>query len=104
MSESFKTAKVKLVTIVLPSELSESFIAELRHLGVHGYTSMKADGGGHHGHRVTGFVESANVRIEVLASAEAAKAVFAFVHKRYSQDAVIAFAADVEAYPHDSFA
>ena len=103
MSTATRTAKVKLVTIVLPSELTESFIHELRSLGVNGYTAVKAEGGGHHGRRVTGFVESANVRVEVLADAAVTKAIFAFVEKRYRGDAVIAFAADVEAIPHDKF-
>jgi hypothetical protein len=103
MSTATRTAKVKLVTIVLPSELAESFIHALRDLGVNGYTAVKAEGGGHHGRRVTGFVESANVRVEVLASPAVAKAIFAFVEKRYREDAVIAFVADVEAIPHDKF-
>ncbi|HEY2518096.1 MAG TPA: hypothetical protein VGI39_44810 [Polyangiaceae bacterium] len=103
MVASLRTAKVKLVTVIVPYERVEAFEKDLRHLGIRGYTSMTADGQGHHGPRTSGLFDSANVRFEILARPHDAAGVLGLVDGKYADEAVVAYATDVEAVPATRF-
>jgi hypothetical protein len=104
MSDGFETAKVKLVTIIASFQLGDRIASDLRALGVSGYTRSKADGWGRHGTREYGIIDSANVRIDSLVSSELALRILHAVVANFANQAVVAFAQDVEAVPSGHFA
>ncbi|HTA93797.1 MAG TPA: hypothetical protein VK745_29675 [Polyangiaceae bacterium] len=99
MSEPFETTKVKLVTIVAPYRHGDHIAADLRTIGVGGFTTMSADGWGSHGTRHLGLVDGANARFETLVSAERANEILERVVGAFAHDAVVAFTQDVDAGP-----
>ena len=101
-TDNFEVANVKLVTIIAPYGLGVA--KELRVLGASGYTKSKADGWGIHGARQFGLVDSSNVRFEVLASAAVAKSILQSVARKFDDEAMVAFAQDVQAVPRHHFA
>ena len=103
MSPTAKTASVKLVTIISPSEFAESLAKELLSLGVTGYTWTTAEGRGIHGPRHRGIVE-ANVRLEVVTQPALARKILDLVATTHADDAMLAYAMDVEAVPQKRFA
>ena len=103
MTENFEKAKVKLVTIVASFNVGDRICAELRELGVSGYTRSKVDGWGAHGARKAGFIDGANVRLETLVGAELADKVLRMIAARSADEAVVAFAVDAEAVPSNHF-
>ena len=104
MTDSFETAKVKLVTILASFEFGEQIADELRALGVSGYTKTKADGWGLHGSRQFGIVDGANVRIDILVGAELAQKILRVMVANFADQAMVAFSHDVEAVPIHHFA
>jgi hypothetical protein len=104
MTDDFEVADVKLVTIIAPCGLGDRVAEELRVLGASGYTKAKADGWGIHGARQFGLVESSNVRFDVLAGAAVAKSILQSVAQNFEDEAMVAFAQDVQAVPHRHFA
>jgi nitrogen regulatory protein PII len=104
MSDSARTAKVKLVTVIVPTERLDSFSHDLTKLGITGYTSIKADGHGHHGPRHDGLLDDANIRFEMLVAPSVAQALLQLVEKTYGDDAVVAFAMNVDVVPYKNFA
>ncbi len=92
--------RVKLVTIMAASELWDRLEADLRSLGVHGYTFMSANGRGARGLRQGGWLLAGNIRIETLVTPEKAKAIFDRLLGEYRSDEVAAYVHDVEAIGH----
>jgi nitrogen regulatory protein PII len=103
MPEPFETAKVKLVTIVASHGLGDHIASDLRALGVGGVTKTKADGWGSHGPRQFGLVDGANIRLDMLVSAELAQQILEHVVEKFSDEAVVAFMQTVEAVPRSRF-
>lgn len=103
MSDNRTSKILKLVTLIIPFELSESVLGELATAGVTAYTSTRADGRGLHGPRKNGFLDSANLRVEILTTPAIAAELFAIVTKRYADAAVVAFSMDVDAVPASHF-
>jgi hypothetical protein len=103
MTHQLDTAKVKLVTIIAPFELSERIAKDVRELGASGYTIARVNGWGKAGPRRYGIVDGANVCFEVIANAELAHKVLEYVIAKLSDDAVVAFVRDVEAVPSKHF-
>lgn len=101
--EPSETAQVKLVTIIAPHGLGDHIANDLRALGVNGFTKARADGWGSHGRRQFGLVDSANVRLETLVSAELARDILQKMVTKFSDHAVIAFMQAVEAVPRSRF-
>ena len=88
--------KRKLVTIVTEASLERSLLVELEKLGAHGYTVADVRGKGARGVRNAGFDLTANIRIEIVCTAETADAIATALRERYYDDyAMIMFVADV---------
>jgi hypothetical protein len=104
MSNGLETVQVKLVTIIASFEFGDRIAANLRSLGVGGYTSTKADGWGSHGVREYGAIDGANVRFESLARPELARKILQFIEMNFADQAIVAFAQDVEVVPNRHFA
>ena len=103
MAAAVETASVKLVTILGPITLGDTILAELRELGVTGYTTATAHGWGEHGARQFGLNEEPNIRIDTLVSAEMARAILASIDARAADNGIIAYALDAEAVPRRHF-
>ncbi|MGO8993963.1 MAG: P-II family nitrogen regulator [Polyangiaceae bacterium] len=99
-----QTAKVKLVTIVVPYEFESHLREDLRALGVSGFTIATVNGSGAHGPRRWSILDGANARFDVLASAAIAEQVLARVTKTLDGSPFVAYMRDVEAIPHEHFA
>jgi nitrogen regulatory protein PII len=93
-----------LVTVIVPTERLDSFSRDLTKLGIKGYTSINADGRGHHGSRQRGMLIAANIRFEMLVAPNVAEALLQLVEGAYADDAVVAFAVSVDAVPYKNFA
>jgi hypothetical protein len=103
MTDSFETAGVTLVTIVVPITLADGIVSDLRELGVTGYTTVKANGWGQHGTREFGLNDEPNLRIETLVSAKIARTILALIDAKSSDNGMIAFALYAEAVPRRHF-
>ena len=104
MPNPLATAKLKLVTIIAASEMSDSIEERLRVLGATGYTRVSAEGRGFHGTRRTGVFTLGNVRIETLVRPDQAHLLLEELGTRYADRALTAFSQDVEAIPREHFA
>jgi nitrogen regulatory protein PII len=104
MSTPIKAAKVMLVTIIAGYEMKERISTELSAFGVSGCTVVRADGHGLHGTRKFGFVDGANVRIEVIVLPEFGVRILDLIATSYAGEAVLAYAQDVLAVPSERFA
>jgi hypothetical protein len=97
-------AKVKLVVVTGPFELSEHLAKDFKVLGARGFTTMTVNGSGAHGARKYGILDGANVRFEIVATPALAKKVLDHVTTAFEGQAVVAYALDCEAVPGDHFA
>ena len=104
MPEPTQTAKLKLVIIVGPFELSDQLAADIKRVGASGFTRMRVDGSGAHGPRTYGMVDGANVRIEIVATAALAAKILGHVATTFEGRAVLAYSLDIEAVPVGHFA
>ena len=104
MGTGFETAKVKLLTIVAGSELEQRLERELKADGIVAYTLTRVEGRGLHGIRREGFLDTGNVRIEMLVGAPLAQKILERVANEYRDWPVIAFTHDAEAVPRERFA
>jgi hypothetical protein len=104
MSATIETAKLKLITIIAPSEMSDTIEECLRVLGATGYTLANVEGRGFHGERRTGLFTMGNVRIETLLRPAVAQELLQLLGTRYADRALTAFSQDVEAIPREHFA
>ena len=100
-----ETAKVKLVTIICANEMEDRLARRLQSLGcVHGYTTTQASGRGVHGPRKRGFVDGGNLRIEILMGEAAHAEVMGLLAAEFTEEPLMAFVQDVEAFPREHFA
>ncbi len=94
----------KLLTIVTEAALERELAREIERLGAHGYTITDARGKGGRGIRDAGWEVSANIRIEVICTADTAHAIAAALRERYYNNyAMILFIGDVEVLRPDKF-
>jgi nitrogen regulatory protein P-II 2 len=97
------TAKAKLVTIILGSELMDRLTQTLAELGATGYTSVAVSGRGLHGRRTQNTFDSGNIRFETIVSPSIAEKILEHVESKYVGFEVVAFAHDVDAVPKAHF-
>ncbi len=96
-------SKVKLVTIIIGSEYRNELTDVLPTLGVKGFTFVEVKGRGAHDPRLS-FFDGTNLQIEVLANAEVADRVLAYLETNYlPRVALVAHVADVVAMPAGHF-
>ena len=94
---------LKLVTIVAERLLQERLLAEIKALGVRGYTLTDAHGSGNRGVRASEW-EGLNVKIEIVASPETAARLIEHVAATYFEHhAVIVYQQDVEVVRGDKY-
>ena len=94
----------KLLTIVTEAALEHQLVQEIERLGAHGYTITDARGKGGRGMRNAGWDHSANIRIEVVCTADTAHVIAAALRERYYDNyAMILFISDVEVLRPEKF-
>ena len=94
----------KLLTIVTEAALEHELVGEIERLGAHGHTITDARGKGGRGIRNAGWDFSANIRVEVVCTAETAHAIAAALRERYYDNyAMILFFSDVEVLRPEKF-
>jgi nitrogen regulatory protein PII len=94
----------KLLTIVTEAALEHELVEELERLGAHGYTVTEARGRGARGIRDASWDASANIRVEVVCTADTAHAIAAALRERYYDNyAMILFIGDVEVLRPEKF-
>lgn len=94
----------KLLTVITESALENVLVKDLERLGAHGYTLTDARGKGRRGMRDGAWVESGNIRIEVVCDAVTADALAAYLHAHYYNDyGMILFIADVTVLRPEKF-
>ena len=98
-----ETAQITLVTIIAAFALEERLLADLKALGVTGYTFAGVDGRGHHGRRMRSIVDAGNVRIETLVTPTLARRILKHVVREFSGSSLVAYAHAVEAVPRARF-
>jgi nitrogen regulatory protein PII len=97
------TVKIKLVTMVVSSEMLDRLTVALKALGAAGYTSVGVNGHGLHGARTRNAFDSGNVRLEMLVSPAVADKILEHVATQYAGFDIVAFTHDVEAVPRAHF-
>lgn len=103
LGSDVQTTPAKLLTIVLPLSAELPFLAELRHLGIHGASVSTIRGHGAHGDRPSRW-NPENVRFEVVVPAAQVDPILAFLEERYRPlGPVVAWITDVAAWPSDKF-
>lgn len=94
----------KLLTIVCEAALESTLLGDLESLGARGYTVTDARGKGSRGRRDASWGPLANIRVEVLCSAETARTLCDALRKRYYDNySMILFVADVEVLRPEKF-
>ena len=94
----------KLLTVVTEAALERELLREIVRLGAHGYTVTDAHGQGRRGIRDGGWDFSANIRIDVICTAQTARVIAAALRERYYDNyAMILFIADVEVLRPEKF-
>lgn len=96
-------AHVRLVTIIVASEVQERVKRELLGLGAAGYTVSRVEGHGQHGASKRTLFEDGNIRFEFIVSHALADVVLDHATKLAESVPLIAFAHDVEAVPRANF-
>lgn len=98
-----QTQPAKLLTIVLPMSAEESFLGDLRHLGVHGASVSTIRGHGAHGDRPSRW-NPENVRFDLVVSPAQVDSILAWLEAHYrAAGPVVAWVVDVAAWPADKF-
>ena len=94
----------KLLTIVTEAALEREIVREIERLGAHGYTVTDARGKGGRSIRNADWNLSANIRIEVVCTADTAYAIAAALREHYYDNyAMILFVSDVEVLRPEKF-
>lgn len=94
----------KLLTIVCEAALESSLLRDLETLGARGYTVTDARGKGTRGRRDATWDRHANIRVEVLCTAETASDICEALRERYYDNySMVLFAADVEVLRPEKF-
>jgi hypothetical protein len=102
-AKSTATAKLKLVVVTGPFELSEHLGKDFKQLGARGFTTMTVNGNGTHGPRKYGILDGANVRFEIIATPAMATKLLDHIVTAFEGSAVVAYVLDCEAAPADHF-
>jgi len=103
MPGPLEVARVKLVTIIVPSELRDRVQGDLKTLGASGCTLSNVTGRGLHGVRKASFFDTGNVKIETLVVQEVAERILERIKGQYAEFDTLAYAYDVEAVPREHF-
>lgn len=77
-----KTTNLILLTIIAEDELESRLVADLKKLGVSGYTICTVRGDGHHGLRASHW-EGENIKVEIIVDSNLADAVSEHVARVY---------------------
>jgi nitrogen regulatory protein P-II 2 len=77
-----KTTNLIMLTIIAEDELESRLIADLKSLGVRGYTICTVRGEGHHGLRASQW-EGENIKVAVIVDSAHADAISEHVAKSY---------------------
>jgi nitrogen regulatory protein P-II 2 len=94
----------KLVTIIAPYHARERVLDAIRDLGARGFSVGHVEGAGAHGHRDSGFTDTKNLVITVVASEALARKILTWVEEELTPvHAAIAYSADVLAVPGEHF-
>ena len=94
----------KLLTVVTEAALEHELVREIERLGAHGYTITDARGKGHRGIRDAGWEVNANIRLDVVCTADTAHTIAAALRERYYDNyAMILFIGDVEVLRPEKF-
>ena len=94
----------KLLTVVTEAALETTLVAEIEAVGARGYTITDARGKGSGGRRDATWAPHANIRLEVLCSAETALALCAALRERYSEHySMVLYVSDVDVVRPDKF-
>ena len=94
----------KLLTVVTEAALEDTLVRDIEALGARGYTITDARGKGGQGKRDATWAPHANIRLEVLCSADTAVAICAALRERYSDNySMVMFVGDVEVLRPDKF-
>ena len=97
------TTPAKLLTIVLPLSAEEPFLADLRHLGIHGASVSTIRGHGAHGDRPSRW-NPENVRFEVVVASAQVDQILGLLGGKYrATGPVVAWVVDVAAWPGEKF-
>lgn len=78
-----KTTNLILLTIIAEDELESRLVADLKKLGVIGYTIHTVRGDGHHGLLRASHWEGDNIKIEIIVDNTLADAVSEHIAKEY---------------------
>ena len=93
-----------LLTIVTEAALEHDLVREIERLGANGYTVTDARGKGGRGIRNAGWNQIANIRIDVVCTAQTARVIAAALRERYYDNyAMILFIGDVEVLRPEKF-
>jgi nitrogen regulatory protein P-II 2 len=99
-----KLTKKKMVTIVAEAALEAAILADIKRLGVHGYTLLEAQGAGARGVRKGDWDQNRNIQIQAICSDDVAHAVMDHLFEQYYEDyAIIAYATEVEVHREHKF-
>jgi hypothetical protein len=99
-----ETGMIKLLTVVCEAALETTLLRDLEALDARGYTVTDARGKGSRGRRDATWGPHANIRVEVLCTAETALAISAALRERYYDNySMILFVADVEVLRPEKF-
>lgn len=94
----------KLVTIVTEAAIEHELTREIERLGARGFTVSDARGKGSRGVRDAEWGTTANVRIEVVCTADVAHAIaFTLKERYYVNYAMVLFITDVEVLRPEKF-
>ena len=87
----------KLLTIVTEAALEETLVRDIEILGARGYTITDARGKGGRGLRDATWAPHANIRLEVLCSADTALAICTALRERYYDNySMVMYVGDVD--------
>ncbi len=94
----------KLLTIICEAALEAALLRDLESLGAHGYTVTDARGKGSRGRRDASWGPHANIRVEVLCTADTAGVICKALRERYYDNySMVLFVADVEVLRPEKF-
>ena len=94
----------KLVTIVTEAALEDTLVRDIETLGAKGYTITDARGKGGRGKRDATWAPHANIRLEVLCSADTAIAICTALRERYSDNySMVIYVGEVDVLRPEKF-
>lgn len=92
-----QTYSSKLLTIYTEAALESSLIRAINKLGATGYTITNARGKGSSGSRTAFWEANANIRIEIMCTAELAETMTQYLHEQFAQNYVlVTFTSDIQ--------